>query len=147
MADVILFRPKVFEGEVRALRPRPPLGLLFTAAPLVENNYKVKIIDEEANIHWLEELNKELNNSTICVGVSSMTGRQILGGLKFAEIIKDRFDIPVVWGGLHASMLPEQTVKNNLVDIVLRLEKEREKIFQLKLKLHLKLLSTLNQSK
>lgn len=124
MADVILFRPKVFEGEARAIRPRPPIGLLFVATPLIKNNYKVKIIDEEASISWLQELNKELNGSTICVGVSSMTGTQILGGLKFAKIVKDRFDIPVVWGGLHASMLPEQTVENNLVDIVVRGEGE-----------------------
>jgi len=125
MADVILFRPKMSKGEAKPLiGSRPPLGLLFIAARLVENNYKVKIIDEETNFYWFEDLNKELNDSTICVGISSMTGGQILKGLKFAKIVKDRFDIPVVWGGLHPSMLPEQTVKNNLVDIVVRGEGE-----------------------
>ena len=124
MADVILFQPKMTKATPRALTPQLPLGLLFVAAPLIENNYTVKIIDEETNRHWFEELNKELNDSTICVGISAMTGRQILGGLKFVKIVKDRFDIPVVWGGLHASMLPEQTVENNLVDIAVRGEGE-----------------------
>lgn len=124
MAEIILFRPTVFRGEARSLRPRPPLGLLYVAAPLVKNNFNVKIIDEEANSYWFEELNKELDKSTICVGVSSMTGGQILGGLRFSKIVKRRFNIPVVWGGLHASMLPEQTVKNDLVDIVVRGEGE-----------------------
>jgi radical SAM superfamily enzyme YgiQ (UPF0313 family) len=125
MADVILFRPKMSKGMGEPLLgSSPPLGLLFIAAPLIQNNYKVKIIDEETNFYWLEDLNEELDDSTICVGISSMTGRQISKGLKFAEIVKDRFDIPVVWGGLHPSMLPEQTAKNNLVDIVVRGEGE-----------------------
>lgn len=124
MADVILFRPKISKGESLRLSSRPPLGLLSIAAPLVKNNYKVKIIDEESDHFWLEELDKELTASTICAGVSSMTGRQILGGLRFAKIIKDRFNIPVVWGGLHSSMLPEQTVENELVDIAVKGEGE-----------------------
>ena len=124
MAEVILFRPKISKGEARSLSPRPPLGLLFIAAVLLKNNYKVKIIDEETNLHWLSDLNKELDDSTICAGVSSMTGNQILGGLRFVKVVKSRLDIPVVWGGLHASMLPEQTIKDNLVDIVVRGEGE-----------------------
>lgn len=124
MADVILFRPKILKGEARSLSPRPPLGLLFIASSLIKNNYNVKIIDEENNFYWLDDLGKELDDSTICVGISSMTGNQILGGLRFARVIKSRFNIPIVWGGLHASMLPEQTVKNNLVDIVVRGEGE-----------------------
>jgi len=124
VADVILFRPKILKGTERVLVPQLPLGLLFIAAPLVKNNYKVKIIDAETDLHWLDDLDKELTPSTICVGVTSMTGAQIRGGLEFSKIIKDRFDVPVVWGGLHASMLPEQTVKNDLVDIAVRGEGE-----------------------
>src|SRR3989338_8814676 len=125
MADVILFRPRMSKGEDKVLFfSRAPLGLLFIASPLIENGYSVKIIDGENNFHWEDELNKELTSSTICVGVSSMTGRQISSGLKFSKIVKDRFNIPVVWGGLHASMLPEETVRNNLVDIVVRGEGE-----------------------
>lgn len=124
MADVILFRPKLLRMAAVTLFPRPPLGLLAIAAPLIKNNYTVKIIDEETNIDWPNELNKELNSSTICVGVSSMTGRQILQGLNFSKIVKDRFNIPVIWGGMHPTMLPEQTIKNDLIDILLTREGE-----------------------
>ena len=124
MADVILFRPKMSKGETITLDYRPPLGLLSIAAPLTKNNYKVKIVDAETNLYWLEDLDKELDESTVCVGVSSMTGRQISRGLKFSKIVKDRFNIPVIWGGLHASMLPEQTIKNDLVDVVVKGEGE-----------------------
>jgi len=124
MSDVILFRPKVLKGKAKVIRPRPPLGLLFIAAPLVKNNYDVKIIDEESSFCWQDELGAALNSSTICVGITSMTGNQISNALKFSRIVKDRFNIPVVWGGLHATMLPEQTIKNNLVDIVVKGEGE-----------------------
>lgn len=124
MAQIILFRPRLLKRAAIKLAPRPPLGLLFIASPLVKNNYKVKIIDEETNFYWLEELNKELNKSTICVGVSAMTGMQILQGLNFSKIVKDNFNIPVVWGGMHATMLPEQTIRNKLIDIVVRGEGE-----------------------
>lgn len=124
MADVILFRPKISKGEAKSLSPRPPLGLLFISASLIAHNYKIKIIDEETNFDWPNDLSREIDSSTICVGISSMTGNQILGGLEFAKVIKNRFGIPVVWGGLHASMLPEQTIKNELVDIIVRGEGE-----------------------
>jgi len=101
MADVILFQPKTSKGSAKELLSRAPVGLLFVAAPLVKNNYKVKIIDQETDIYWLDELNKELNDSTICVGVSSRTGRQISEGLKFSKIVKDRYNIPIVWGGAY----------------------------------------------
>lgn len=100
------------------------MGLLFICQILLKNNYKVKIIDEETNLHWLDDLDRELNDSTVCVGISSMTGNQILGGLRFAKIIKGRSGIPIVWGGLHASILPEETVRDDLVDIVVRGEGE-----------------------
>ena len=125
MADVILFRPNISKMTDKALSPRPPWGLLFIAAPLIENNYSVKIIDEEINPYWADELDRELNDSTICVGVTSMTGWQILGGLQFSRAVKKkRPGIPVVWGGLHPSILPEQTIKNDFVDIVVRGEGE-----------------------
>lgn len=124
MADVILFRPKISETTLTGLKPQLPMGLLCIAAPLVEAGYKVKIIDEQIRPFWSDELDKELNDSTICVGISSMTGSPILGGLEFAKVVKNRFDIPIVWGGLHPSMLPEQTLQNDLVDIIVKGEGE-----------------------
>lgn len=122
--SIILFRPSVDKVTVRNAVPHLPLGLLFIATSLVKDNYKVKIIDAEVNSHWIEELDKQPKDSLICVGVSAMTGGQILGGLKFAKVVKHKFKVPVVWGGLHASMLPEQTLKDEFVDLVVRGEGE-----------------------
>lgn len=48
-----------------------------------------------------------------------MTGPQISGGIEAAGIIrKMKPEIPIIWGGVHPSLLPEQTMENSLVDIV-----------------------------
>ena len=48
-----------------------------------------------------------------------MTGPQIIRALETSKFLKGRYpDVPVVWGGIHPSLLPEQTLENPFVDIV-----------------------------
>ena len=55
------------------------------------------------------------------VGISAMTGYQIHNGLQIAQQIKLKNPhVKIVWGGHHASSLPEQTLQNPLVDFVIR---------------------------
>ena len=66
----------------------------------------------------------KLGNPVI-VGISSMSGFQIRYGLEFAK--KVRTELPsclIVWGGVHPSLLPEQTAASPYVDIVVRGEGE-----------------------
>jgi radical SAM superfamily enzyme YgiQ (UPF0313 family) len=53
-----------------------------------------------------------------------MTGSQILSGLEVIKFAKRTSTIPVVWGGLHATSLPEQTVTHSLIDWVVQGEGE-----------------------
>ena len=102
----------------------PPMGPLYIAAPLVEENYDVKIIDMRTDKSWKEDLKGELKKNPICVGLSSMTGGQIFNGILVSNFTKENYDGPIVWGGVHPSLLPEQTIKSKLVDIVVRGEGE-----------------------
>ncbi|MDM8521735.1 radical SAM protein [Desulfococcaceae bacterium HSG8] len=53
------------------------------------------------------------------VGISVMTGSQIKYGLETASLIRSSNpDAVIVWGGIHPSLLPEQTTKHPLVDVV-----------------------------
>ncbi|MFH1882546.1 MAG: radical SAM protein [Planctomycetota bacterium] len=45
--------------------------------------------------------------------------------IKVSEIIKGEYDIPIVFGNVHASALPELTLKNKHVDFVIRGEGEK----------------------
>lgn len=52
-------------------------------------------------------------------GIGAMTGQQVKYGLKAAERIRKEAPAAVIiWGGIHASLLPEQTAAHPLVDMV-----------------------------
>lgn len=128
MAQIILFRPQ--EEYSTKLNFRCSLGLLYIASFVAERGYTVKIIDPQTCQDWCYELKNSVDGSTICAGVSVMTGYQIKGALHFAKALKKIKQIPVIWGGLHPSILPFQTLKNELVDIVVIGEGE-EAFFQI----------------
>lgn len=101
-----------------------PQGLLSVATPLDVAGYKVRIIDQEMETDWEKSLLVELQAKPICVGVTAMTGSQIRWSLKASELVKQNSDVPVVWGGVHASILPQQTLQNQYIDIVVEGEGE-----------------------
>ena len=95
-----------------------PFSLLTLGATLKSHGYIPVIIDERINPTYKDLLLKNLNEA-ICFGTTAMTGYQIKGGLDASKIVKDNFpDIPVVWGGRHATIIPEQTVEDPLIDII-----------------------------
>lgn len=98
----------------------PPFALLTIAAPLIKNGHEVKIIDQRVNNSWKTELASELNKNPLYVGISSMSGTQIKFALQISRIAKESAkEIPIVWGGTHATILPTQTLENPNVDIVI----------------------------
>ncbi|MCE5277006.1 MAG: radical SAM protein [Planctomycetaceae bacterium] len=117
MAEVILFR--AMENYSRALSFfRAPLGLLHLAAALRAAGFSVALIDTGTTDAWQEELSAAIGPETLFAGTGPMTGYQIKGSLEFSRKVKEISRVPVVWGGLHASLLPEQTLDNDLVDVV-----------------------------
>ena len=96
-----------------------PLSLVYIATPL-KDYFKISIIDARVDKQWRDTLKRELESDrVICVGISSMTGPQIRGGIEAASIVRDHSPfLPIVWGGVHPSLMPEETVNNEFVDIV-----------------------------
>ena len=91
---------------------------------IVKNNYNVTLIDQRIDDDWEYKLNKALKKYPLFVGISSMTGTQIHYGLNIAKIIRENSSSPIVWGGVHPSLLPLQTIENDYVDIVIKGEGE-----------------------
>ena len=59
------------------------------------------------------------------MGISCMSGLQIKYALEFARYVRmQNPSCPLVWGGVHPTLLPEQTASNDFVDIVVRGEGE-----------------------
>ena len=123
MATVILYRP-TYDPDSRS-RPVFPWALLYLAAPLVARGHKVHIIDEPADSEALTRLERLLiTEHPVAVGITSMTGEQIRFGLRCAEVVRKHSKAAIVWGGIHPSLLPEQTTAHPLVDFVVAGEGE-----------------------
>ncbi len=122
MKDIILIQPKA--GSFDMLGARCPLALLSLAAIPDKKGYNVKIIDQRINHDWKNELLNSLKKDPICVGITCMTGKQILYALEVSKIVKEESQVPVIWGGIHPTTLPEQTLQNPYIDILVLREGE-----------------------
>ena len=100
-----------------------PLSILSIAAPLEHKGYNIKILDAKVHAHDTECIRKALSwlDDAICVGITTMTGPQVKGALNMARAIKrEAPEIPIVFGGWHPTLLPEETINHELVDIVVK---------------------------
>ena len=125
MANIVLLEPTPTAPPVKfTYKAYVPLAVLTVAAPLVTQGYTVSIIDQRIDADWEKHLLNAIDADTLCMGITSMTGRQLLYALRAAEVVKRHTSVPVVWGGIHASLLPGQTLENENVDYLVQGEGE-----------------------
>jgi anaerobic magnesium-protoporphyrin IX monomethyl ester cyclase len=112
---VILFYPP-YDG--------PPLGaplcLLALAASLREANFEVVMIDAAIEPDYKTRIQCE-SVDALCVGISVLTGPMIRGAIEVATAVKNHTPwLPVIFGGWHPSLLPDETLSETFVDMVVR---------------------------
>ena len=117
---VVLFNPSAVKGVGEGRTP--PVGLLMAATHL-HGRYRVEVVDQRVEPRWESRLRGLLGEGCVCLGVTALTGRQITNGLAASRLAKQA-GCPVVWGGVHASILPQQTLAHPLVDYVVQGEGE-----------------------
>ncbi|MBU0672102.1 MAG: B12-binding domain-containing radical SAM protein, partial [Candidatus Margulisbacteria bacterium] len=102
-----------------------PLAILSLVSYLKQGGFNVVVIDGRVE-DALKRLEHELNDDVLYVGISILTGQHITYGLYCAEKVrKYNKAIPIVWGGVHATLTAEQTLSTcSLADIVVRGEGE-----------------------
>ncbi|HDQ15976.1 MAG TPA: B12-binding domain-containing radical SAM protein [Bacteroidetes bacterium] len=95
-----------------------PIGILSIATS-VSLKYPVQIIDCRlySKEECMSKISAELDNS-FCVGVS-LTTPQVAHGLQLIDFIKSKKGIPLVVGGIHATLFPEETCKEKNIDFVI----------------------------
>jgi len=111
----------IFPGPLGAIFPELPMSLLYLAWALQKVGCSVEILDMRLRDY------REIKSvdDFLFVGVTSMTGPMIQDGLDAAAFFKSlNPDLPIVWGGIHVTMVPEQSVQHPLIDIVVRGEAE-----------------------
>jgi anaerobic magnesium-protoporphyrin IX monomethyl ester cyclase len=112
---VVLFYPP-YEG--------PPLGaplcLLALAASLREASFDVVMIDAAIEPNYLSRVECECVDA-LCIGISVLTGPMIRGAIEVAKAVKDHTPwLPTIFGGWHPSLLPDETLSECFVDMVVR---------------------------
>ena len=96
----------------------PKLGLLYIASSLEQAGYSVTILDASLKNEGFSDINykiSELNPDII--GITSETAN-IERSLQLAISIKEKFDLPIIFGGPHATLLPYDILKCNAVDYI-----------------------------
>ncbi len=101
-----------------------PLGILSTGSALNKNNFEVKLINiTEKEIDKTAQ--KVVERNPEYVGISVMTGMQTRHSAEISKKIKKiNSDLPILWGGIHPSLLPEQCLSEDYVDYVIIGESE-----------------------
>lgn len=102
----------------------PPLGaplcLLSVATPLLQAGFRVTIIDGAVIPNYEDAVAREAQDA-LAFGVSMLTGPSIRTAIKVCQQVKElRPDLPIILGGWHPSLLPEQTLAAEFVDILVR---------------------------
>ena len=101
-----------------------PNNLLVLAESISLAGYEPVIID--MRVQDYKECLKSVDlRKILCAGISTLTGAQIQYGISFAAYLKSmRPEIPIVWGGPHPSLRPEETLAHPFCDYVVRGEGE-----------------------
>ena len=115
MAEMILIQP--YTGTWDEMSIRLPEGLLAVAAVPDAKGYDVKIIDQRVTNSFEQELDEAVGPETKLIGLTAITGQQIKYALNVTRTVKKLYPhVPLVWGGVHATLVPEQTASHPLVD-------------------------------
>lgn len=116
--QVLLIYPKT--GLDIAAAISPPHGILAVAAPIAHAGYRVTVLDQRVQTISEEILRDLISSELICIGFSTMSGNQIRHALHIAKLLRRLTDgkVPFIWGGAHPSVIPEQTLDNENVDLV-----------------------------
>lgn len=117
MSNILLFYPSFQNAEQgQSLYVDVPLSVATLISRLSQKRHSIEIFDQRIE-HPFDF--KKLQYIDI-VGISITTSQQIINGLNFARQARAyKRDIKFIWGGWHASLMPQETIKNEFVDILI----------------------------
>ena len=95
----------------------PPIGLMHLAS-VIRDEYNVIIKDYSGKDLDKSEIENSIRKiNPFVIGLRVLTGPGIPRALLISEIGK-KLNIPIIWGGPHPTILPEQTLENENIDAV-----------------------------
>ncbi len=94
----------------------PPFGIMYVADALEKVGFEVELFHDTAEIidDFVARVAEE---QPLFVGFSTITGPQLRPVIESSKRVHD-LGIPVVWGGVHATIMPLDVLKEDYVDYV-----------------------------
>src|ERR1700735_2773608 len=112
---VVFFFPAFSSQEATA-----PLGILAVSTPLLRAGFQVTIIDSTITPNFHARVIHE-RRDVLCLAGSRVTCPMVRETVQIARAAKKLYpNLPVVLGGWHPSLLPDQTLAAEYVDIVVK---------------------------
>jgi len=109
----------------RSVTALPPLGLAYLSAALKRNNVEVFIEDQYATRISNDDLIKKIKHiSPEVVGISCLTTAMGNAARLIKQIKQANPQTTVILGNIHPTLFPEETLKKEIGDIVIRGEGE-----------------------
>ncbi|HKZ71278.1 MAG TPA: radical SAM protein [Anaerolineales bacterium] len=94
----------------------PPFGIMYVADALEQIGFKTKLFHETEE--FVDSFVKHVaEERPLFVGFSTITGPQLRPTIEASKRVHD-LGVPVVWGGVHATIMPEEVLKESYVDFV-----------------------------
>ena len=131
---VLLINPGYYEDHHRykhrthrlVHREPPPIGVLYIGTYLLENGFDVEIIDTKIEDDYIELISKKVKeNDYLFVGFTVIIGGILKNAKTITKLIREiKPDLPIVWGGIIPSILPDECLKKYRPDYVVRFESE-----------------------
>ena len=125
LGKILLIYP-VTGMDVFGINVGLPLSCVYLGSVLEQAGYRVEILDERITETFEQDVADSIQRERpILVGISSITGVQIRGGLQAARVVRQADPaLPVVWGGVHPTLCPDSTLRDDFCDVVVKGEGE-----------------------
>ena len=119
-ATLLLIQPRLgFWGRVIRY---VPLSLLHVAAEPARRGMAVELMDLRLlSRSWRLTLRRRLaQGDVLLVGLSVMSGIPVANAVEVSRVARQEFGLPVVWGGPHPTVAPEEVLEEGAADYVVR---------------------------
>jgi anaerobic magnesium-protoporphyrin IX monomethyl ester cyclase len=111
-------RHKIVLYNPRAVFWTMPLGLIAVGSALDPERFEVKIVDARLEGDPVRAVLEEAKDA-VCLGIGVLTGDPIRDAMDVSRAVKAaRPDLPIVWGGWHPSLFPQECLAEPSVDAV-----------------------------
>tara|TARA_Y100000310_G_C20702483_1_gene831182 strand:- start:6694 stop:8205 length:1512 start_codon:yes stop_codon:yes gene_type:complete len=119
---VVVFLPKPHKHDYHHAMP---LSVLSTTSLIDRSKFDVQVFSATDRYDFESRLLKHAKDA-VCFSVSCLTGYQIQNAIDMIQKVrKANPKLPIIWGGWHASILPQQTLESKYADIVVIGQGER----------------------